>query len=84
MKITDLAKEFQLDPKDFILRLGEAGFKISPRAKTLSEDQVKEIRVRWGEKEASLTETRKGDMLEKRVKGSVIRRRKVQGGEEEQ
>ena len=84
VKITDLAKEFNLDPKDFLTRLSEAGFKIPLRSKTLSEDQVKEIRTRWGEKEASLTETRKGDMLEKRVKGSVIRRRKVQGGEEEQ
>ena len=77
IKISDVAKEFQLTSKEFLSKLLQSGVKISSKTKTMTEEQVKEIRNLWATKEASLTETMKGDILEKRVRGSVIRRRKM-------
>ncbi|MEK7791511.1 MAG: translation initiation factor IF-2 [Deltaproteobacteria bacterium] len=77
-KIEDIAKEFGLSASEFIAQLNEGGFKILPRSKTLTDEQIADIRERWGQKKVSLTEVRKGDVLEKRVQSSVIRRRKVE------
>lgn len=77
IKIEDIAKELGLSSSDLMTQLNEAGFKISPHTRTLTEQQAADVRERWGEKRVSLTEVRKGDVLEKRIQTSVIRRRKM-------
>ena len=78
IKLTDLAKEFSLSPKELTDQLMKGGYKLLPRAHFVTEQQAAEIRGLWSDKRISLTETRKGDLLEKRVERGVIRRRKVQ------
>ena len=76
-KISDIAKEFDLTAKAFIEKLIKEGFKVSARAQTLTPEIIQTIREKWGERKVSLIETRRGDVLEKRVQTSIIRRRKV-------
>ncbi len=78
IKFSDLATELHLTPEILAQRISEAGIKVSPRVKTLSEEQAEALRQYVQKKGVSLTEVRKGDIVEKRVQTSVIRRRKVE------
>jgi translation initiation factor IF-2 len=65
-----LAKELGLDNKEFITRLERLGIAVKSHSSTLSDNDVERIR-----KEFALGERSK--VVEKRVKSTVIRRRRV-------
>ncbi len=78
IKLSDLETELHLTSEELMEKLPEAGIKVSARIKTLSEEEVEKFRQYIQKKNVSLTEVRKGDIVEKRVQTSVIRRRKVE------
>src|SRR3989338_2870581 len=78
IKLSDLATELHLTSEVLGERISEAGIKLSARVKTLSEEEAEALRQYLQKKGVSLTEVRKGDIVEKRVQTSVIRRRKVE------
>ncbi|MBI2645861.1 MAG: translation initiation factor IF-2 N-terminal domain-containing protein [Deltaproteobacteria bacterium] len=78
IKLSDLATELHLTSEILGERISEAGIKLSARVKTLSEEEAEVLRQYLQKKGVSLTEVRKGDIVEKRVQTSVIRRRKVE------
>jgi translation initiation factor IF-2 len=65
-----LAKELGLDNKEFITRLEQLGIAVKSHSSTLSDNDVERIR-----REFALGERSK--VVEKRVKSTVIRRRRV-------
>src|SRR3989338_5817142 len=82
IKLSDLATELHLTSEVLGERISEAGIKLSARVKTLSEEEAEALRQYLQKKGVSLTEVRKGDIVEKRVHTSVIRRRKVEASVE--
>src|SRR3989338_5448271 len=78
IKLSDLATELHLTSEVLSEKISEAGIKLSARVKTLSEEEAETLRQYVQKKGVSLTEVRKGDVVEKRVQTSVIRRRKVE------
>ncbi|MBI3019606.1 MAG: translation initiation factor IF-2 N-terminal domain-containing protein, partial [Deltaproteobacteria bacterium] len=78
IKLSDLATELHLTSEVLLEKISEAGIKISARVKTFSEEEAEALRQYLQKKGVSLTEVRKGDIVEKRVQTSVIRRRKVE------
>jgi translation initiation factor IF-2 len=70
IRVYELAKELEMDNKDFITRLEKLGIAVKSHSSSLEESDVERIR-----KEFSLGE--KNKVIEKRVKSTVIRRRAV-------
>jgi len=77
IKLSEIAKELKVSSKELILKVNKFGMNLQQRARTVTEKQANDIRNYLVEKKVSLTESRKGDVLEKRVKRGIIRRRRV-------
>jgi len=68
-RVYELAKEFGVDSKDFIIRIEKLGIAVKSHSSTLSDDDVKRIRREFTLRESAV--------VEERVKSTVIRRRRV-------
>lgn len=68
-RVYELAREFGVDSKDFIVRIEKLGIAVKSHSSTLSDDDVKRIK-----QEFSLGERK---VVEERVKSTVIRRRRI-------
>lgn len=78
VKVSDLVQELKVSLEEFTQKATVLGVKIPPKVKTITEEEAQVIRNQLQKKNVSLTEVRVGDVLEKRVQTSVIRRRKVE------
>ena len=81
IKLLDLEKELGLTSEVLISKLKELGIKVTSKSKTLSEEEAQKARGALIKKEVTLSEVRKGDMVEKRVRRTIIRRRRVEPSE---
>ena len=75
MRVYELAKEFGIENKEFIAKLKNLGIAVKSHSSTLEDSEVERVRREFaakGEKE----------VVEKRVKSTVIRRRAVRLPEE--
>ncbi|HLB59305.1 MAG TPA: translation initiation factor IF-2 N-terminal domain-containing protein, partial [Bdellovibrionota bacterium] len=70
MRVFELAKEFGIEPKDLIPKLQEIGVKVVNQMSGLSEGDI--VRIRLELKDLA----KKEKVVEKRITGGVIRRRK--------
>jgi translation initiation factor IF-2 len=70
MRVHELAKELQLENKEFIAKLREMGIEVKSHASTLTDEQVKKAKER-------LVKVVKESIVEQRVMPTVIRRRKT-------
>lgn len=68
-RVYELAREFGIDSKDFIVRIEKLGIAVKSHSSTLTDADVERVR-----KEFALGER---TIVEKRVKSTVIRRRRV-------
>lgn len=78
VKLLDIAQELKIPLEELLKNVEALGIKLSSKVKSVTETEAQNIRNQLQKKNVSLTEVRKGDMLEKRVQTSVIRRRKVE------
>ncbi|MBI4040246.1 MAG: translation initiation factor IF-2 [Deltaproteobacteria bacterium] len=79
LKLEEVLKELTLTPAQLQEKFAEIGVKFSVRSKTLAEEQVDALKDHLkSKKQVTLGEVRRGDLIEKRVMGSVIRRRRVE------
>lgn len=70
MRVHELAKELQLENKEFIAKLKEMGIEVKSHASALTDEQVKKAKER-------LVKVVKESIVEQRVMPTVIRRRKT-------
>ncbi len=76
-RVHELAKELNLESKDLIARLEKMGISVKSHSSTLEDDDVEKIRE-------SLLSGDSRQIVEERIKSTVIRRRTVRAPAEEQ
>ena len=76
-RVHELAKELNLESKDLIARLEKMGISVKSHSSTLEDDDVEKIRE-------SLLSGDSRQVVEERIKSTVIRRRTVRAPAEEQ
>ncbi|MDQ1278688.1 MAG: translation initiation factor, partial [Thermodesulfobacteriota bacterium] len=77
MRVYELARELGVDNKDLIARLEKMGIAVKSHSSTLEDSDVERVK-----RDASAAEPH--EMVEKRVKSTVIRRRAIRSAVEEE
>src|SRR3989338_6923783 len=83
-KVYELARDLNIESKELLDKLKEIGIKVNSHMSTLTDEQVDFIKRKLAQ--PATLEIRRGDVIERRVRPTIIRRRKSgeEGGTAEQ